>query len=165
MSSDAVGWLTELDPRSRQLVAAFRQAAAALQEERDFGTAVEEDLAAVVGWSRCRNAIPHFRTLMETIGLHARREVRFHVPLCPCLGADEAAFIRIHDRVAAGALAEAEAIAHDLVEAHAVMTLLHYASLLTVRCPGAAPAAAMATGDSLTAERGATDKPAGGRLH
>ena len=165
MSSDAVGWMAELDPRSRRLVAAFRHAATALQEERDFGAAVEEDLAGVVGWGRSRSAVAHFRTLMETIGLHARREVRFHVPLCPCLGADEAAFIRIHDRVAAGALAEAEAIAHYMVESHAVMTLLHYASLLSIRCPGGAPATGMTTKESRTASHDAADAPAGGRLH
>ncbi|MEF8834367.1 MAG: hypothetical protein V5A42_05860 [Halofilum sp. (in: g-proteobacteria)] len=165
MTSDAVGWMTELDSRSRRLVAAFRHAAVALQEGRDFGAAVEQDLAAVVGWARCRAAIPHFRTLMETIGLHARREVRFHVPACPCLGADEAAFIRIQDRVAAGAIGEAESVAHDMVESHAVMTLLHHASLLTLRCPGGAPVTGTTTGTTRTARHGAADKPAGGRLH
>lgn len=165
MSGDAVGWMTELDPRARRLVAAFRNAASALQEERDFGAAVEDDLADLVGWPRCRAAIPHFRTLMETIGLHARREVRFHVPSCPCLGADEAAFIRLHARVSAGALAEAEAIARDLVEQHAVMTLLHYASLLAGRCPGDASREGIAGGEPTPAGRTAIDKPSGGRLH
>lgn len=165
MSGDAVGWISELDPRARQLVGAFRNAASALQEERDFAGAVENELAGVVGSSRCRAVIPHFRTLMETIGLHARREIRFHVPLCPCLGADEAAFIRLHARVAAGALAEAEVIAHEMVEQHAVMTLLHYTSLLAARCPGSGAHDSGAVGEPLPAGRATTDKPASGRLH
>lgn len=165
MSGDAVGWMTELDPHTRRLVAAFRNAASALQEERDFGAAVENELADVVGWPRCRAVIPHFRTLMETIGLHARREVRFHVPACPCLGADEAAFVRLHARVAAGALAEAEVIAQDLVEQHAIMTVLHYTSLLAARCPGGAAREGGADGEPMTADRATGDKPAGGRLH
>lgn len=165
MSGDAVGWMTELDPRARQLVAAFRNAASALQEERDFASAVQDELASVVGWSRCRAVIPHFRTLMETIGLHARREIRFHVPLCPCLGADEAAFVRLHARVSTGALAEAEVIAQDMVEQHAVMTLLHYASLLAARCPGGAEHEGIAAGEPARPDRATHDKPAGGRLH
>ncbi len=165
MPSDAVGWMTALDPRARGLVAAFRHAAAALQDDRDFATAVEDDLACVVGRRRCLNAVPHFHTLMETLGLHARREVRFHVPSCPCLGADEAAFIRLHDRVSVGALAEAELIAQGLVEQHAVMTLLHYASLLAARCPGGVSCEAGGEGERRTRDRAATDEPAGGRLH
>jgi hypothetical protein len=165
MSGDAVGWMTELDPRARRLVAAFRNAASALQEEHDFGAAVEDDLANVVGWRRCRTVIPQFRTLMETIGLHARREIRFHVPSCPCLGADEAAFIRLHARATAGAVAEAEAIARDLVEPHAVMMLLHYASLLTPHCPGAAAREQAAGGESVTGDCIGAGKPASRRLH
>lgn len=164
MSGDAVGWMTELDPRARRLVAAFRNAASALKEERDFAAAVEDELAGVVGWSRCTVATPHFRTLMEMIGLHARREIRFHVPSCPCLGADEAEFVRLHARVAAGALAEAEVIAQDMVEQHAVMTLLHYTSLLAARCPGGAARDGI-TGEPMTAGGATSGKPASGRLH
>ncbi|WP_067560634.1 hypothetical protein [Halofilum ochraceum] len=165
MSGDAVGWMTELDPRARRLVAAFRNAASALQEEHDFGAAVEDDLAQLVGWRRCRTVIPQFRTLMETIGLHARREIRFHVPSCPCLGADEAAFIRLHARATAGALAEAEAIAHDMVEPHAVMTLLHYASLLAPHCPGAPLREQTGGSESVSGDGIGPGKPAGRRLH
>lgn len=165
MCSDAVSWMAELDPRTRHLVAAFRHAASALQEERDFGAAVEDDLAHVVGRTRCRAVIPHFRALMETIGLHARREVRFHVPACPCLGADETAFIRLQDRVSAGALAEAELIALDLVEQHAVMTVLHYASLVGGRCAASASGAGRSTGERAVPGWDTTGDPAGGRLH
>lgn len=165
MPSDAVGWITELDPRARGLVAAFRHAAAALQDDRDFATAVEDDLACVVGRRRCLNAVPHFHTLMATLGLHARREVRFHVPSCPCLGADEAAFIRLHDRVSVGALAEAEVIALELVEPHAVMTLLHYTSLLAARCPGYTSCEPGGEGARWTPGRAPSDDPVGGRLH
>ncbi len=68
-------------------------------------------------------------------------------------------------RVAAGALAEAEVIAQDMVEQHAVMTLLHYTSLLAARCPGGAACDGMTAGEPMTAVRATNDKPAGGRLH
>jgi hypothetical protein len=163
MSGDAVGWMTELDPTARRLVAAFRHAAAALQEERDFRGAVEADLAHVIGGPWPRAAIPQFRALMETIGLHARREVRFHVPACPCLGADEATFLRLQARVAAGAMNEAEGIAAELVERDAVVQLLHYMSLLAARCRHSATGADER--GALGAGRAASAGTAGGRLH
>lgn len=165
MDSDAVGWMTELGPRARRLVAAFRNAAVALQEDRDFGAAVEDDLAGALGWRRGRTVVPDFHALMETIGLHARREIRFHVPQCPCLGGDEAAFLRLHARVSAGALAEAETIALELVERHAAMTLLHYTSRIAIRCPGGTADAGMAADDPPATGRRTSGKPAGGRLH
>lgn len=136
MSDDAIGWTNELEPLERRLLGAFRNAAFALQHEReDFAEAVEGDLDAVVGAIHREAVLPRFRALMTTLGLHARREIRFHVPECPCLGSDEALFLRFHLRLTAGDSGAAAELARRLVDDGAVDTLLHHASAVAAHYP------------------------------
>lgn len=150
MPDDAIGWTNELDPLERRLLSAFRNAAFALQHERDdFAQAVEGDLDAVVGHGHRETVLPRFRALMTTLGLHARREIRFHVPACPCLGADELLFLRFHLRLTAGDSGSAADLARQLVDDDAVDTLLHHASALAAHYPrmGRIHGARMPTGN------------------
>lgn len=136
MSDDAIGWTNELEPLERRLLSAFRNAAFALQHEpEDFAEAVEGDLDAVVGHAHRETVLPRFRALMTTLGLHARREIRFHVPACPCLGSDEALFLRFHLRLTAGDSGTAAELARRLVDDDAVDTLLHHASAVAAHYP------------------------------
>lgn len=122
---DAVGWLVELDSREALLVTAFRNAAVALGQDRpDYWTGVENNLAGIAGREGARAALAAFERVMYTLGCHARSEVRFHAPECPCLGRDELAFLRIRRHVAAGSPGAARAAAAELVTTAAVDTLV-----------------------------------------
>lgn len=149
MPDDAIGWTHELDTLEQRLLSAFRNAAFALQHERDdFAQAVEGDLDAVVGQGHREAVLPRFRALMTTLGLHARREIRFHVPACPCLGADELLFLRFHLRLTAGDSGAAAELARQLVDDDAVGMLLHHASAVAAHYPrmSGAPVPAMHAG-------------------
>lgn len=136
MADDALGWTHELEPLERRLLSAFRNAAFALQHEReDFSEAVAGDLDAVVGSIHRDAVLPRFRALMATLGMHARREIRFHVPACSCLGADEAVFLRLLLHLTAGASGSAAELARRLVDDDAVDTLLHHASAVAAHYP------------------------------
>lgn len=161
MSNDAVGWVTSLDSSERRLLGAFRSAAFALQDsDGAFGAALQADLEAALGTAWWRAIAPSFRALMLTLGQHARRDIRFHVPACPCIGADEALLMRLHAKFASGPTDEAHALAHCLVEDAAVPALLHHASALAKH----GPAPASARTPAPVAARGAPHG-AGGRPH
>ncbi len=136
MPDDALGWTNELEPLERRLLSAFRNAAFALQHERaDFAHAVADDLDAVVGSIHREAVLPRFRALMATLGMHARRAIRFHVPACSCLGADEAVFLRFLLHLTAGVSGTAAELARRLVDDDAVDTLLHHASAVAAHYP------------------------------
>jgi len=123
--NDAVGWLVELDNREALLVAAFRNAAVALGQGRaDFWSHVEESLSGVSGRDAGHAALDPFYRLMYTIGLNARGEVRFHTPECPCLGHDEASFLRICRHVGSGMIDAARREAAELVDPSMADTLV-----------------------------------------
>lgn len=123
--SDAVGWLAELGTRETLLVAAFRNAAVALGQDRDdYWAHVENNLGGLTAMDRAVAAVVPFRNLMYTIGLYARGEVRFHTPDCPCLGRDEANFVRICRLAGSGMHKAAEREATALVDRAVSATLV-----------------------------------------
>lgn len=162
MPDDAIGWTNELKPLERRLLSAFRNGAFALQHEReDFAEAVEGDLDAVVGNIHREAVLPRFRSLMTTLGLHARREIRFHVPACPCLGGDETLFLRFHLCLTAGDSGTAAKLARQLVDDDAVNTLLHHASAVAAHYPrmdSAYAPAMQAGGQSIPMHHGASTR-------
>lgn len=123
--NDAVGWLAELNTRETLLVTAFRNAAVALGQDRDdYWAHVENNLSGLTEIERAGAAVAPFRNLMYTIGLYARGEVRFHTPDCPCLGRDEANFVRICRLAGSGMHKAAEREAAALVDPAVSATLV-----------------------------------------
>ncbi|MCS4505123.1 hypothetical protein NYO91_13635 [Arhodomonas aquaeolei] len=165
MSSDTVGRTADLEPLEQYLLRAFRSAACALQYEPDaLARAVDAELGNAPAPADGDIMRRHFRALMATIARYGRRTIRFHATPCPCLGADEAAFLRLHGRMSSGS--EANAIAHHLVEAEAVPTLLQHASVIALYCAQARPERGRTTAKHRCRSRRQRPRTAAGeRLH
>lgn len=148
MADDSVGRVTALDPAESLLVAAFRSAAVALGEgRRDAWREVGTAIGGLAAPGCRRAAMRHFRALMTTLGVHARRPLRFHLPACPCLGADEALFLDLYRQSRLDARCGASSLAHALVEADAAAALLrHVTGLATQLCARPAPCASQPPG-------------------
>jgi len=124
-SDDAVGWTADLDLAELLLVTAFRNAAVALGQNRPaYWANVESDLSGIADPNGARAALPAFQRLMSTLGRHTRSQIRFHTPDCPCLGHDEAAFLRIWRAAHAGFDGRAEREAGELVDPAMASTLV-----------------------------------------
>ena len=140
MEADQVGWLQDLDPLDHYLVHAFRNAAVALghgcEEHRD---AARTDLARITRALDRTGTLRRFWSLMTTLGTQARRQVRFHVPDCPCLGADEAAFLQLCAHLRRGERVAATGIANGLVQGEAVARLMRHAAVIVNRLREPAP--------------------------
>jgi hypothetical protein len=86
--------------------------------------------------------------LAGILGAARRRPLACHAPLCPCVGADEAAFARFVQEAALGEREDALLLASLVVEARAIAALteaaqrlglhLHRATLRDVRAPAGA---------------------------
>ena len=143
---DHAGWMQELGPRDAALVRAFRTAAVALGRGCDeHGARARAELATLTAPGEHRDTVEHFWALMTTIGSRAQRQIRFHVPDCPCLGDDEAAFLRLCAHLRSGERVRAQRHAALLVPHDATDRLLHHAAVIARRCrSGTAPSSAMA---------------------
>ena len=97
MPESSVCHLDELEPSDAVLVSAFRNWAVGVSRWRTE--------AWVEVWQAFRGLCPaevtpaevvrSFDALMQVIGRHARREIQFHQPHCPCVDPDERDFLRL----------------------------------------------------------------------
>ena len=148
MPEQAVCRLDELEPSDAVLVAAFRYWAVGVSRWRTE--------AWVEVWEAFRGlcapdatpagVVRSFDAVMHVIGRHARREIQFHQPHCPCVDADERDFLRLVHALGRGEDREPRRIASEFVHPAGVAGLLasgcHFARHwrgLAIGEPGAAP--------------------------
>lgn len=97
MPEQAVCRLDELEPADAVLVAAFRYWAVGVSRWRteawvEVWRAFRELCAAD---ATPAEVVRSFDAVMQVIARHARREIQFHQPHCPCVDADELDFLRL----------------------------------------------------------------------
>jgi len=120
------------------LVQAFRNWAVGLGEGRIRSwVAVSDAFLEKLGPDRAPAALERFENFMNTLGGHARRTIHFHAPGCPCVDADESAFVEMLARLESGADQRARSLAGTFVRATAVDELLECGRGLAtaLRCP------------------------------
>ncbi|MDX1609275.1 MAG: hypothetical protein R3225_04055 [Halofilum sp. (in: g-proteobacteria)] len=89
--------LDELEPTDAVLVSAFRHWAVGVSQWRtEAWVEVWAAFRQLLGPDRGpADTLRSFDAVMQVIGRHARREIQFHGPHCPCVDADELDFLRL----------------------------------------------------------------------
>lgn len=116
----------ELEPTDAVLVSAFRNWAVGVSQWRteawvDVWAAFRELNGPDCGPA---DTIRSFDAVMQVIGRHARREIHFHGPRCPCVDADELDFLRLIHALGRGEEGEPRRIAAGFVHPCGVDGLL-----------------------------------------
>lgn len=76
---------TELTEAERLLIWSFRRWASGC----DHRPLIRHAFARQFGASRATEALQAFHHFMDVLRIGARRVIHYHMPCCPCLGADE----------------------------------------------------------------------------